>query len=34
LKSTFSLAFFTVLDFIFQKFGRGALLKGVLRKPL
>jgi len=34
LKSTFSLAFFTALDFIFQKFGRGALLKGVLRKPL
>jgi len=34
LKSTFSLAFFTVLDFIFQKFGRGALLKGIFRKPL
>jgi ubiquinone/menaquinone biosynthesis C-methylase UbiE len=34
LRSTFSLAFFTMLDFIFQKFGRGALLKAVLRKPL
>jgi ubiquinone/menaquinone biosynthesis C-methylase UbiE len=34
LKSTFSLAVFTILDFIFQKFGRGALLKGVFRKPL
>jgi 2-polyprenyl-3-methyl-5-hydroxy-6-metoxy-1,4-benzoquinol methylase len=34
LRSTFSLSVFTVLDFIFQKFGRGALLKGVLRKPL
>lgn len=34
LRSTFSLSFFTVLDFIFQKFGRGALLKGVFRKPL
>jgi SAM-dependent methyltransferase len=33
LRSTFSLSFFTVLDFIFQKFGRGALLKGILRKP-
>jgi ubiquinone/menaquinone biosynthesis C-methylase UbiE len=34
LKSTFSLSIFTVVDFIFQKFGRGALLKGILRKPL
>jgi ubiquinone/menaquinone biosynthesis C-methylase UbiE len=34
LRSTFSLAVFTALDFIFQKFGRGALLKGVFRKPL
>ena len=34
LKSTFSLAVFTALDFIFQKFGRGALLKGIFRKPL
>jgi SAM-dependent methyltransferase len=34
LRSTFSLAFFTALDFIFQKFGRGALLKGIFRKPL
>jgi 2-polyprenyl-3-methyl-5-hydroxy-6-metoxy-1,4-benzoquinol methylase len=33
LKSTFSLSVFTVLDFIFQKFGRGALLKGIFRKP-
>ena len=34
LRSTFSLSVFTALDFIFQKFGRGALLKGVFRKPL
>ena len=34
LKSTLSLSVFTVIDFIFQKFGRGALLKGVFRKPL
>jgi SAM-dependent methyltransferase len=34
LKSTFSLTFFTMLDFILQQFGRGALLKGILRKPL
>jgi len=34
LRSSFSLSVFTVLDFIFQKFGRGALLKGVFRKPL
>jgi ubiquinone/menaquinone biosynthesis C-methylase UbiE len=34
LKSTFSLSVFTLVDFIFQKFGRGALLKGILRKPL
>lgn len=34
LKSTFSLGVFTALDFIFQKFGRGALLKGIFRKPL
>jgi ubiquinone/menaquinone biosynthesis C-methylase UbiE len=34
LKSTFSLSVFTFLDFIFQKFGRGALLKGILRKPM
>jgi len=34
LKSSFSLAVFTAVDFIFQKLGRGALLKGVFRKPL
>jgi len=34
LKSTFSLSIFTVLDFIFQKFGKGALLKGIFRKPM
>ncbi len=34
LRSSFSLTFFTVLDFILQKFGRGALLKGIFRKPL
>jgi hypothetical protein len=33
LRSSFSLTFFTVLDFIFQKFGRGALLKAIFRKP-
>lgn len=32
LRSTFSLTVFTILDFIFQKFGRGALLKAVLKK--
>jgi len=34
LRSTFSLSVFTALDFIFQKFGRGALLKGILRKSM
>ncbi len=33
LKSPVSLSIFTILDFIFQKFGRGALLKVTLRKP-
>jgi 2-polyprenyl-3-methyl-5-hydroxy-6-metoxy-1,4-benzoquinol methylase len=34
LKSTFSLFIFTVADFVFQKFGKGALLQVTLRKPL
>ncbi|MEP6947704.1 MAG: class I SAM-dependent methyltransferase [Ginsengibacter sp.] len=34
LKSTISLSVFTVLDFILQKFGKGALIKAILRKPL
>jgi len=34
LRPTVSLAFFTAVDFIFQKFGTGALLKGIFRKPL
>jgi 2-polyprenyl-3-methyl-5-hydroxy-6-metoxy-1,4-benzoquinol methylase len=34
LRSTISLTAFTMLDFIFQKFGRGALLKAVLRKTI
>jgi 2-polyprenyl-3-methyl-5-hydroxy-6-metoxy-1,4-benzoquinol methylase len=33
LKSTVSLAFFTILDFVLQKFGRGALLQATLQKP-
>ena len=34
LKSTFSLAFFTIVDFVLQKFRRGELLRVKLRKPL
>ncbi len=34
LKSTVSLSFFTVLDMILQKFGKGALLQATLQKPL
>ncbi len=34
LKSTFSLFVFTVIDFILQKFGKGALLQATLRRPL
>jgi SAM-dependent methyltransferase len=34
LKSTVSLSVFTMLDIILQKFGRGALLRAILRKPL
>ena len=34
LKSTVSLTAFTVLDFILQKFGRGALLEATLRKSV
>lgn len=34
LKSTVSLSAFTSLDIILQKFGRGALLRAILRKPL
>jgi 2-polyprenyl-3-methyl-5-hydroxy-6-metoxy-1,4-benzoquinol methylase len=34
LKSTASLAIFTALDFVLQKFGKGALLQASLRKPL
>ncbi len=33
LKSTVSLSAFTSLDIILQKFGRGALLRAILRKP-
>jgi SAM-dependent methyltransferase len=33
LKSTASLSAFTSLDIVLQKFGRGALLRAVLRKP-
>ncbi|MDQ3129960.1 MAG: class I SAM-dependent methyltransferase [Acidobacteriota bacterium] len=33
LKSTVSLAAFTSLDIVLQKFGRGALLRAILRKP-
>ena len=33
LKSSFSLFVFTVLDFVLQKFGRGALLQATLQKP-
>ncbi|MEO6136119.1 MAG: class I SAM-dependent methyltransferase [Ginsengibacter sp.] len=33
LKSTVSLFVFTVLDFVLQKFGKGALLQATLRKP-
>ena len=33
LKSTVSLSVFTSLDILLQKFGRGALLQAVLRKP-
>ncbi len=33
LKSTVSLAVFTMLDIILQKFGRGALLRAILQKP-
>ncbi len=33
LKSTVSLTAFTVVDFILQKFGRGALLEATFRKP-
>ncbi len=34
LKSTVSLAFFTVVDIVLQKFRRGALLRAFLKKPL
>ncbi len=33
LKSTVSLAAFTSLDIVLQKFGKGALLRAILRKP-
>jgi hypothetical protein len=33
LKSSFSLFVFTVLDFVLQKFGRGALLQATLQRP-
>ncbi len=33
LKSTFSLFIFTILDFVLQKFGKGALLQATLKKP-
>jgi len=33
LSSTLSLGFFTIVDFVLQKFGRGALLQTMLRKP-
>jgi hypothetical protein len=34
LKSTFSLFAFTVLDFVLQKFGKGALLQATLKKTV
>jgi hypothetical protein len=34
LKSTFSLFVFTAVDFVLQKFGKGALLQATLRKPV
>ena len=34
LKSTFSLFIFTAVDFVLQKFGKGALLQATLRKPI
>lgn len=34
LKSTVSLAFFTIVDIVLQKFSRGALLRVFLKKPL
>lgn len=34
LKSSMSLFAFTVLDFVLQKFGRGALLQATLKKPI
>ena len=34
LKSSFSLFFFTIVDFVLQKFGKGALLQATLRKSL
>lgn len=34
LKSTVSLTIFTALDFVLQKFGKGALLEARMRKPL
>jgi hypothetical protein len=34
LKSSFSLFFFTIVDFVLQKFGKGSLLQATLRKPL
>lgn len=34
LKSTVSLSVFTMLDIVLQKFGKGALLRAVLKKPL
>ncbi len=34
LKSTVSLGFFTLVDIVLQKFGRGALLRAFLKKPL
>jgi 2-polyprenyl-3-methyl-5-hydroxy-6-metoxy-1,4-benzoquinol methylase len=34
LKSTVSLFVFTVLDFVLQKLGKGALLQATLRKPI
>ena len=33
LKSTASLAIFTALDLVLQKFGKGALLQATFRKP-
>jgi ubiquinone/menaquinone biosynthesis C-methylase UbiE len=34
LKSSFSLFIFTALDFVLQKFGKGALLQATLQKPV